>query len=71
MRKSLRWFPRESETPLGLLLLLLLLGRGEQPEEHVPVLVVQGGDVHAEGVRHAVEVEAEGLQQRQEVDLLT
>ena len=49
----------------------LLLLRGEQPEEHVPVLVVQGGHVHAEGVGHVVEVEAKGLEQRQKVDLLT
>lgn len=39
----------QSEVSLGLLLL-----RGEQPEEHVPVLVVKGSDIHAEGVSYVV-----------------
>ena len=49
----------------------MLLLRGEQPEEHVPVLVVEAGDIHAEGVCQLVEVETERLEKRQKVYLLT
>ena len=49
----------------------MLLLRGEQPEEHVPVLVVEASDVHAEGVCQLVEVETERLEKRQKVYLLT
>ena len=49
----------------------MLLLRGEQPEEHVPVLVVEAGDVYAEGVCQLVEVETERLEKRQKVYLLT
>lgn len=40
-------------------------------EEHVLVHVVEGGDVDAEGGGHARHVQPEGLEQLQEVHLLT
>ena len=35
--------------------------RGEHVEEHVPVHVVEGVDVHAHGLGHAAQIHAERL----------